>query len=86
MYGYSGKWVKESESRLKYNIPTSAGQCGSPIFRKEANNSYSVVGIHTDGDIVSNSGLLLNTKIKERINERIKKNIKTVELNEDDIK
>ena len=36
MYGDSGKWVKESESRLKYNIPASAGQCGSPIYIKEA--------------------------------------------------
>ena len=36
MYGNYGKWAKESENRLRYAIPTSAGQSGSPAYVKKA--------------------------------------------------
>ncbi len=80
MYGDSGRCVKESENRLKYTIPTSAGQCGSPIFIKLAKDSYTVVGIHNNADIATNLGLLLNDKMKAIINKWIKKIFKTVTL------
>ena len=38
MYGDQGKWAKESNNnnRLKYSIPTSGGQSGSPVYIKKA--------------------------------------------------
>lgn len=75
MYGDSGKWAKESDSenRLRYKIPTSAGQSGSPVYVKEGQYSYCAVGIHTNGDIPWNSGVLLSGRVKTTINLWLKK-------------
>ena len=73
MYGDSGKWEKESENRIKYQIPTSPGQSGSPVYIQEGEFSYCVVGIHTNGDIPWNSGVLLSGRVRKTINLWFKK-------------
>ena len=64
MCGDSGHWEKVNENRLAYKIPTSAGQFGSPIYGKDADNAYYVIGIHTKRDLNLNSGLLMNQRIR----------------------
>ena len=71
---------KRKRKSLKYRIPTSAGQCGCPIYIKDWQNSYNVIVIYVDGDRAFNSRVLLNTKIKAKINEWMRKIIKKVKL------
>ena len=66
MCGDSGHWEKVNENNLIYKIPTSAGQCGSPIYVKDADNAYYVLGIHTKRGILFNSGVLMNKKSEQQ--------------------
>ena len=49
LFGTEGR-VRESKrnvQQLNYDMPTAAGQSGSPIVRKVGKNNYEVIGVHT---------------------------------------
>lgn len=45
MYGDAGVIVKSETDCISYNITTTKGQSGSPVFH-EINGEYFVIGIH----------------------------------------
>lgn len=57
---------------LKYKIPTSLGQSGSPVFYIEDNKKF-VIGVHVCGDTTTekNHAVLLTPSIREIINSWI---------------
>jgi V8-like Glu-specific endopeptidase len=58
--------VKKSERLLyvNYQVYTSAGQSGSPIFYETKEREYFMVGIHTLGGDEENSGILVTPKTR----------------------
>lgn len=54
MYGSEGEVRSDNHDILRYQIPTTAGQSGSPIFFQKE-NEYFVIGVHTTGVTANNS-------------------------------
>ncbi len=49
LFGTEGR-VRESKrniQQLNYDMPTAAGQSGSPIVRRVGKNNFEVIGVHT---------------------------------------
>jgi V8-like Glu-specific endopeptidase len=53
---HANRIVSTSDSKVYYQIDTSKGQSGSPVWR-EHNGHRHVVAIHTTGQRWSNSGI-----------------------------
>ena len=53
---------KRNENKLCYKIDTTPGQSGSLIFGEIKNGIYGIMGIHTDGDMITkiNCGTKIN--------------------------
>ena len=86
IYGMSGDIeIQKNSNLLFYKIDTSNGQSGSIIFGKY-NNSYKIIGIHTDGGGDFNYGTKIRKEILKWINECIKipKEIKQNSESKDD--
>jgi V8-like Glu-specific endopeptidase len=52
---------------VSYNVYTSPGQSGSPIFY-EAKGEIYMVGIHTSGGEEENRGVLVTSRVREMVN------------------
>lgn len=55
----SGKITLSTSHRLYYLIDTYGGQSGAPIFK----DNNIVVGIHTKGNALTNSGKKIDTAL-----------------------
>ena len=49
MWTASGVCLEKAENLLRYHIHTTAGQAGSPIFKRQKNKIYAV-GVHIGSD------------------------------------
>jgi V8-like Glu-specific endopeptidase len=54
------------ENKINYEIDTSSGQSGSAIWYSE-NDKYYIVGVHTSGTYINNSGIYLNESRLKKI-------------------
>ena len=72
MWTASGKFIEIDDDFIYYQIPTSKGQSGSPIFKVEGDDIY-IVGIHIKGiqEIGRNIGVRFNEKRRKVINESV---------------
>ena len=73
----NGKMSNDSKGMIEYDIDTTGGQSGSPIFYKNNNNNITkLIGIHTNGDYLEkkkNYGTPFTDDIIQWINSIITK-------------
>ena len=58
---------------LSYDIQTTGGQSGSPILRSEGDGAF-IVGIHTTGGLVKNSGVKMSAKKTRWVKQCVESN------------
>ena len=70
MWTTKGSFTEIDDDFIYYQIPTSKGQSGSPIFKVVGEEVY-IVGIHIKGiqEIGRNIGVRFNEKRRKTINE-----------------
>lgn len=65
IYYHNGKDIKIKDYQIEYNIDTTPGQSGSPIYYYDARNNPNIIGIHTRSNNKLNQGIVLPVEIIE---------------------
>ena len=69
MYRHASKehWFSKNSDFLSYEIDTTDGQSGSPVYRKK-DGKYYIIAVHTRGDGTGNYGRYLDNTVRKYIN------------------
>jgi V8-like Glu-specific endopeptidase len=66
-YFHARPLVDVTDTRLIYDIDTFGGQSGSPIWQETGETGLVAVGIHTTGNVSSNSGTRISGDVMDNL-------------------
>ena len=66
-YFHARPMIDVTDTRLIYDIDTFGGQSGSPIWQETDEHGVVAIGIHTTGNVSSNSGTRISHDVLENL-------------------